>query len=204
MSKKSGFRGSFVKQHCKRPQALLKSALQHLYLKHWSLPKQLSWKKSLLFTCQILGLLVNTLAADEIYPVLNKDNLTIPIQMQLSEKQKTFSRFLAAFLKSRLNFKDFETKMTLIVFVFLKLWTPKTWLDKCLKSPVLEDPSTSNMEDLPKHFWNLHQSTLTIFIDNCQVSWIGKSLSYWHAKSWYCLLTRWLLMKSILLLIDTI
>ena len=46
--------------------------------------------KSLLFTCQILGLLLNTLAANEKYPVLNTHNLTIPIQMQLSQKQKSF------------------------------------------------------------------------------------------------------------------
>ena len=68
----------------------------------------MSWKKSLLLTCQILGLLVNTLAADEKYPVLNRDNLTIPIQMQLSQKQKTFSQFLGAFLQSTRTFKDFE------------------------------------------------------------------------------------------------
>ena len=61
-------------------------------------------------TCQILGLPVNTLAADEKYPVLNRDNLTMPIQMQLSQKQKTFSQFFAAFLKSRINFKCFEQK----------------------------------------------------------------------------------------------
>ena len=42
-------------------------------------------------TCQILGLLFNTFATDEKYPLVNKDNLTIPIQMQLSEKQKPFS-----------------------------------------------------------------------------------------------------------------
>ena len=59
-------------------------------------------------TCQILGLLANTLAADEKYPVLNRDNLTIPIQMQLSQKQKTFSEFFAAFLKFRVNFAYFE------------------------------------------------------------------------------------------------
>ena len=35
--------------------------------------------------------------------------------------------------------------MALTEFVFPKLWTPKTWLDKCLKSPVLEDDLTSNM-----------------------------------------------------------
>ena len=74
------------------------------------MPSQLSWKKSLLFTCQILVLLVNTLAANEKYPVLNRDNLTIPIQMQLSQKQKTFSQFLVVFLKSRLNLECFEIK----------------------------------------------------------------------------------------------
>ena len=68
-------------------------------------------EKSLsLLTCQIFALLLNTLAADEKYPVLNRDNLTIPIQMQLSRKQKTFSQFFAAFLKSSLKFKSFGEK----------------------------------------------------------------------------------------------
>ena len=110
MSKKSRFRGCFDKQYGKRAQALLKSASQHLYHIHRSLPRKLSWKKSLLLTCQILGLLVNTLAADEKYPVLNRDNLKIPIQIQSSQKQNTFSDFFAAFLKFSLNFKYFETK----------------------------------------------------------------------------------------------
>ena len=68
----------------------------------------MSRKKSLLLTCQILVLLVNTLDVDERYPVLNRDNLTIPIQMQLSHKQKTFSQLFAPFLKARLNFINFE------------------------------------------------------------------------------------------------
>ena len=155
-------------------------------------------------TCKILGLLVNTLAADEKYPVLNRDNLTIPIQIQLSQKQKTFSEFLCAFLKSLLNFKYFEKKMTPRDFVFPKLRTPKTWSDKCLKSPVSQDPSTSNMENVPKDCWNMDDSTFIKFIYHCQVNWVGKSLSYWHAKSWYCLLTHWLPMKSIPFLIETI
>ena len=74
------------------------------------MPSQLSWKTSLLLTCQISGLLVNTLDVDEMYPLLKRDNLTIPIQMQLSQKQKTFSQFLGAFLKSTINFKYFEEK----------------------------------------------------------------------------------------------
>ena len=67
-------------------------------------------KKSLLLTCQILGLLVNTLAADEKYPLLKRDSLTITFLMQLSQKQKTFSESYAAFLKFRLNFKFIKKK----------------------------------------------------------------------------------------------
>ena len=110
MSKKSCFRRPFDKEYGKRAQALLKYGSQYLYHNHLSLVRKLCSKKSLLLTSQILGLLVNTLAADEKYPVLSRDNLTIPIQMQLSQKQKTFSQFFAAFLKSTLNFKHFESK----------------------------------------------------------------------------------------------
>ena len=109
-SKKSRFRGPFDKQHGKRAQALLKIASQRLYHIHWSLSSQMSWKKSLFLTCQIFGLLVNTLAADEKYPVLNRDNLTIPFQMLLSHKQKTFCEFFGKFFKSSWNFEHFEKK----------------------------------------------------------------------------------------------
>ena len=110
MSKRSCFRRPFDKQQGKRAKVLLISASHHFFHIHWSKPSQLSWKRSLLLTWKILGLHINTLAADEKYPVLNRDNLTIPIQMQLSQKQKTFSQFFAAFLKSTLNFKHFESK----------------------------------------------------------------------------------------------
>ena len=93
-------------------------------------------KKFLLLTCQILGFHVNTLSADDKYSVRNGDKLMIPIQMQLPIKQKIFSEFLTAFLKSRLSFKYFQKKMTLISFVLWKLRTPKTLSDKCLKRPV--------------------------------------------------------------------
>ena len=107
MYKKFRFRGQLDKQQGKRTQTLLKSPSQHLYHIHWSLARKLCSKKSLLLTCQILGLLVNTLAADEKYPVLNRENLTIPIQMQIPKKKNCFWKFFGAFLKSRLNFEDF-------------------------------------------------------------------------------------------------
>ena len=37
---------------------------------------------------------------------------------------------------------------------------PKTWLDQCLKSPVSDDPSKSNMVNAPKHCSNLKDTSL--------------------------------------------
>ena len=110
MLERSRFRGSFNKQQGKRAEALLKSASVHLYPIDWSLKSQLCWKKSLLLTCQVLGLLVNILAADEKYPFLKRDSLTLNFKMQFTQKQKTFSQFFPEFLKFRLNFEYFETK----------------------------------------------------------------------------------------------
>ena len=110
MSKKSRFKGSFGKQHGKRAQTLLKFAWQHLYHIYWSLWRQLTFKKFLLVICKISRLFPNTLSADGKYSLLNRDNLTQPIQMQLSRKQKTFSDFFSAFLKSSLNFEYFFKK----------------------------------------------------------------------------------------------
>ena len=101
-------RGPFDKQHGKHTQALLKSESQQLDPIQLSLPSRWSWKKSLLLTCKILVLLVNTLAGDEKYPVLNRDNLMVPIQMEFSKKQKKISIFFSAFLKLSLNFEHFE------------------------------------------------------------------------------------------------
>ena len=140
MSKKSRFRGPFDKQHGKRPQELFKSGSYQLCPIHWSLPIQLSWKKSLLLTWKILGLLVNTLAVDEKYPVLNRDNLTIPIQMQLSQKQKTFSEFFAAFLKFRLNFKYFERKYYPHRFFISEITDSKNVIRKMSKKSRFREP----------------------------------------------------------------
>ena len=56
------------------------------------------------------GLFVNTLIADDKHYLLNRDNLTQPIQVQLSQKQKAFSQIFFAFLKSGLNFQHFPKK----------------------------------------------------------------------------------------------
>ena len=50
---------------------------------------------SFLLTSKIFGLIVNTLAADEKYLVLHRDNLLKPIQTQLSQQKNTFYQFFA-------------------------------------------------------------------------------------------------------------
>ena len=52
--------------------------------------------------------LVNTLTAIYEYSRINRENLPLRIQMQLSEKPKIFSRFFIAFLESTLNLEHFE------------------------------------------------------------------------------------------------
>ena len=59
---------------------------------------------------KILRPFVNTLTVDDKHYMLNRDNLTQPIQIQLSQKQKNFSEFFFAFFKSILNFKHLLKK----------------------------------------------------------------------------------------------
>ena len=110
ISTKSRFKGSFPKQHGYWAQTLLKFAWQHLYHIYWSFWRQFTCRKSLLVTCKISRLFPNTLSADGKYSLLNRDNLTQPIQIQLSRKQKSFSDFFSTFLKSSLNFEHFLKK----------------------------------------------------------------------------------------------
>ena len=109
-SNKCRFPLPFEKQHGKGDQTLFRSARQHLYHIYGSLETRLSLKKSLLVICKILRLFLNKFTADDKYSLLNRENLTQPIQMQLSEKLKTFSPFFGAVFKSRLNIQHFQKK----------------------------------------------------------------------------------------------
>ena len=53
---------------------------------------------------------VNTLTVDDKDYMVHRDNLAEQIRMQLSQKEKTFSEFFFAFLKSILNFKHLPKK----------------------------------------------------------------------------------------------
>ena len=70
----------------------------------------MSWKKSAFVRSKILGLFVNTLTAEYMYSRRNMHTLTQQVQTPLSLKQKIFSRFFIAFLKSTLNGEHFQKK----------------------------------------------------------------------------------------------
>ena len=59
---------------------------------------------------KIQRLFVNTLTVHDNHYLFNRHNLTQPVQVKLSQKRKTFSKFSFAFLKSILNFKHLPKK----------------------------------------------------------------------------------------------
>ena len=70
----------------------------------------MSWKKSALVRSKILGLFVNTFTAEYTYSRRNMQTFMQQVQALLSLKQKIFSGFFIAFLKSTLNGEHFEKK----------------------------------------------------------------------------------------------
>ena len=68
----------------------------------------MSRKKSAIVGSEILTLSVNTLTTDDKYSSRNMLNFTKQLEVPLSQKQKTFSRFFLSFLKCAPNLEDFE------------------------------------------------------------------------------------------------
>ena len=59
---------------------------------------------------EILALFVDTLTADDKYPLCNRENLPQPGQMELSKKQKYFTDFFVKFIKPTSNLEYFKKK----------------------------------------------------------------------------------------------
>ena len=109
MSKKYRLRIPFDSQHVKVSETMLKSERQYSSYVFLSLWAKWSCKNSLLVIYEVQGLFV-TLNANGKTSLGKSENLQQPIQMQLSEKQKTSSKSSSTFLKSPSNFEHFQTK----------------------------------------------------------------------------------------------
>ena len=79
---------------------------------------------------EIVGVFVNTLTSDGKYPVQGCENLELPIQTQLSEKQKRFSNFLFELWILYQILNILKEKMIVIANVFPKLQTLKIFVRK--------------------------------------------------------------------------
>ena len=87
--------------------------------------KVIELQKSLLDTWKFFRRFFNTLTANDNYSLNSKDKWMQNIQMNFSQKQKIFSKFLSAVFESALNFQYFQTKTTLRAYVFPKLPSTK-------------------------------------------------------------------------------
>ena len=76
------------------------AALQNLLITVNVVPLE----KVFLVIHKIVRLFVNTLTVNDKHYLLNRDNLTQPIQMQLYQKQKTFSEFFSCISKIYIKF----------------------------------------------------------------------------------------------------
>ena len=111
LSQQHRFRTGFASQYVKASQLLAKSPRECFCHVPLSFSGELIWNIPPLVLGEILGMFVNTLTADGMYPVQGCENFQLAIQMQLSEKQKNFSQFFDAFVESSSNFKYFEKKV---------------------------------------------------------------------------------------------
>ena len=87
--------------------------------------KIIELQKSLLDTWKFFRPLLNTLTVNYKYSLNSKDKWMQTIQMLLPQKQNIFSEFFSTVFESALNFKHFQTKMTLIASVYPKFLSTK-------------------------------------------------------------------------------
>ena len=95
---------------------------------------------SVLVRCQIVGLFVNTLTPDDKYSRQNIENFLQQLQMQLSQKQNSFSQIFIGFLGFTSNLEHFnkeDESPTLIISYFQNCLLRMRWLLICLKGLVL-------------------------------------------------------------------
>ena len=101
--RKRHWRTRFDSQHVKVSQILAISQWERFYHVLSSFGEKLIWKISPLLSGEIVAIFLNTLTDEGRYVFEDWENLPLTIQMQLSEKWKTFSQFFP-FMESKSNF----------------------------------------------------------------------------------------------------
>ena len=110
LSKNRCFRERVDSQHVKLSEILAKSSWKHSYHLCSSFWENLIWKMSPPVLGEILGIFVDRMPADGQYPVEYHENLRLPIQMQLSKKQKAFFSIFCSISEIYIKFQTFWKK----------------------------------------------------------------------------------------------
>ena len=127
-----------------------------------SLWRDLSWEKSLWVICKILRLFCY--------------HIDCRWQVVLSKNQESFLIIFFCIFDIQITVSmDWNYRWPSELMYFANDKFRRTWLDKCLNSPVSENPSTSDMVNRPKHCYNLKTSPFTIFLDHCEHNWVSFS-----------------------------
>ena len=125
---------------------------------------------------EILGFFLTTMTADYKYLVQDCENLPLPIQMQVSEKQKLFLNFLLHFWNLHQTWNVLEEKMIVLADVFPKLQTVKNFLRTLSKKHRLRTRIDSQHVKASQMLGNLHESAFTMFFHHSHGRWFGKFL----------------------------
>ena len=165
------------------PQKLLKIAQQHFYPFFGSIWEKLSLKTSLIVISEMLGMLANTLTADDKYSLHNRETLLRPIQMQLSKKLFFFLKYLLHIWNLHTIWNILKKTWASPLIYFRNYRRQNALLLKCLKDPISEHPLSVNMLKEWKHCRNLHNGTFTLLLDQSQTNWVRKCISYLYLKS---------------------
>ena len=109
------------------------------------------------------------------YSRSNSNNLPLPIQNAIIWKTKNILlQFYGIFETYIKGWTFFYKKMSLINY-FRNYWLRKTWLIKCIKCPVSENPSAVNILTSPKNCCNLQKITFILLFHHAEPNWVRKS-----------------------------
>ena len=123
----------------------------------------MEFEKFLLIRSEILELLDNTLTANYEYCRSNRQNLPLPIQIKLSEKNNVSFAYFFCIFGTYIKFPMFSKKWASEVKYFWSYWLRRMCLFKCITGLVSENRLTMNVLTSPKNSWNMQKKTFTLF-----------------------------------------
>ena len=112
---------------------------------------------------EILGVFLNTLTADGMYPLRIDRKCNSQVKWTYLKNQKLFLDFLFHFWNLHQMLNILKKMMILTANVFRNYRLGKSWLDLSLNSAVSEHGLTVNMWKRSNYLQNLHESDFIMF-----------------------------------------